>query len=67
MAMPNMRDVQIDLAAEGGDRAKLMQKYSDEQAAIVKQYGGSQSDIPVNNPEHEYYKLQTKIMILGRL
>jgi hypothetical protein len=58
--------VLLDLAAMGNNKAKLMQKYSDEMAAIVKVHGGNVSDVPMN-PDSEYHKLQHKLTILGRL
>jgi hypothetical protein len=58
--------VRADLQKVFGDKAKLMQQYSDEQKEILSKYGGGISDIPMN-PDHEYHKLQDKIRILGQL
>lgn len=60
------QQVLADLKAVGGNKAKLMQQYSDELQAILKPLGGNQSDVPVN-PEHPYHKVQHKLTILGRL
>ena len=58
--------VNAELAEMKGNKAALMQKYSDQQRVILNQYGGSLSDIP-SNPDHIFYKLQDKIQILGRM
>lgn len=59
-------EVLADLQAEGNNKAKLMQKYSDKMQAILKLHGGNTSDIPMD-PNHEYHKIQHKLTILNRL
>lgn len=59
-------EVIMDLEAMGNDKSKLMQKYSDAMQAIIKRHGGNLSDVPVN-PDHEYHKIQHKLMILNRI
>ena len=58
--------VLADLAGMNGNKAKLMQKYSDEQRRILNSYGGNLSDIPMSQ-DNPYHKLQDKIEILSRL
>ena len=65
--MSEQNEVLADLERANGNKSKLMQQYSDRQQQIVKQHGGSVSDVPVNNPDHEYYQLQTKMQILGKM
>lgn len=55
-----------DLASMDGNKAKLMQKYSDDQKNILKQYGGNISDLPADK-DHMYHKIQDKIQILGKM
>ena len=50
-----------------GDKTKLSQLYSDEMSEILKSYGGNISDIPVNDSEHPYFKIQAKLQILSRI
>jgi cysteine synthase len=49
-----------------GNKAKLMQKYSDDQKKILNQYGGNISDLPADK-DHMYHKIQDKISILGKM
>lgn len=58
--------VVADLAAMNGNKAKLMQKYSDEQRRILNQYGGNLSDVPMSQ-DNPYHKIQDKIEILGKM
>lgn len=64
--MALLEEVQNDLKAENGDRAKLMQKYSDRMKELLIPHGGNLSDLPMD-PNHEYHKLQRKLMALGKL
>lgn len=64
---PNeLSSVLADLQAAGGNKAKLMQQYSDEQRQLLSVYGGNISDIPAD-VNHPYHKIQDKINVLGRL
>lgn len=64
--MAQQARVHSDLLEFKGDKAKLMQKYSDELQAVINQYGGNLSDVPLDK-EHVFYKIQERINILGRL
>jgi len=55
-----------ELAGMNGNKAKLMQKYSDDQKAILNKYGGNVSDIPMSE-DNPYHKIQDKIEILGKM
>lgn len=55
-----------DLASMGGNKAKLMQKYSDDQKKILNQYGGNLSDLPADS-NHIFHKIQDKINLLGKM
>jgi hypothetical protein len=59
-------EVREDLKRFSGDRAKLMQEYSNRQQLILKDLGGNLSDIPMD-PQHSYHQLQLKIVVLGRM
>ncbi len=61
------QQVLADLEKVKGNRARLMQQYSDEMNAILVANGwGSPSDVPPN-AEHPYHKVQHKQHILHRL
>lgn len=68
--MSVMMEVEMELANMTGSKAvckaRLMQQYSDRQQEILKPLGGNIGDVPMD-PEHEYYKLQEKIMVLGKM
>lgn len=59
-------EVEVDLREMGGNKAKLMQKYSDEQRKILNKYGGNLSDLPMEG-SNPYHKLQDKINLLGKM
>jgi hypothetical protein len=59
-------EVLIDLKQCNGNKAKLMQKYSDQQREILNRHGGNLSDLP-SDPKHPYHHIQDKIATLGRL
>jgi hypothetical protein len=60
------RDIHNDLEEVSNDKSKLMQKYSDEMALIVRMHGGNQSDIPATR-DHEYWQLKAKLEFLRRV
>lgn len=61
-----LEEIREDLKRFGGDKAKLMQEYSNRQQSILKDLGGNLSDVPMD-PQHSYHQLQLKIMALGRI
>lgn len=61
-----MDEIREELKRFDGDKAKLMQEYSDRQQKILKELGGNISDVPMD-AEHSYHQLQRKIMALGRM
>ena len=58
--------VRAELAALKGNKVALSQQYATRQAEILRSYGGSISDLPID-PSNEYYQIQTKLNILTRL
>lgn len=59
-------EIRIDLEQVGGNKSKLMQRYSERQQEIVKVHGGNLTDIPID-PEHEYHQIQNKLSLLYRM
>jgi hypothetical protein len=64
--MATIQEVLADLENVKGDKKVLMQKYSQEQQAIINKYGGNFSDVPPDNTG-EYAELQNRIFILNRM
>ena len=58
--------VHAELEAVKGDKVKLMQQYGEKLQAILNEYGGNLSDIPMD-ATHPYHKIQDKIRILGAM
>jgi uncharacterized protein (DUF1330 family) len=61
--MASVSVVQAELEMLKGDKKALMQKYSEQQQAIIKKYGGNFTDVPPDN-NGEYAELQSRIQIL---
>ena len=58
--------VRAELAVLKGDKAKLSQQYADRMNEVLRSYGGSISDLPIDS-SNEYYQIQAKLSILNRL
>lgn len=64
--MATESEVQSDLDKVDGNKAKLMQQYSDEQKKILNMYGGNVSDLPASG-DNPYHAIQSKITILNQM
>lgn len=58
--------IRADLLTVNGNRAVLMQKYSDQLVELLKPFGGSLGDVPMDE-DHPIHKLQNKIRRLNTL
>ena len=59
-------EIRADLITEGGNKSKLMQKYGEKLQELLKPYGDSWGDVPMD-VEHPIHKLQAKIQRLNTL
>lgn len=59
--------IREDLKKVGGDRAKLMQAYSDRQQEVLQENDVAVGGDLVADANHEYYQLRDKMMALNNL
>lgn len=61
-----MRELLTDLQAVGNDKQVLVTKYGERQNTLVRLYGGSVSDIPVD-PGSEFHRISAKMRLLSTI
>lgn len=66
MALPTEAEVRAELVNSENNKIQLMKQYSDRMAQLLKENGGSVSDIPVGT-DHEYWQVQAKLNLLNKM